>query len=195
MYKDTGERGSDIDRGTGILSPRDRKWLLHGEEPESKQGRYQQRKGMEKRVYSALLDFPAIHQMPTKVRRGIFDDLATDAELYGAVRAALGFFNRGCDDGGVDFERAVEEGVQDAEMFVDEQMDEDEYGLIPNEIMTDVDVEITKTYKSVRFDERLLKRWREGEELTANELGVLVSSDAFDAEAAEELKRRKEQNE
>lgn len=192
----------EIDRKTGILSPGDRRYLLHGDRPlnntddykNPRQADYQQRKGMRDRILSGLADFPAIWLLPAEERRKLFDDMGGEGgDRYYSLIAATAFFKRACDDAGLSFERMVEEALIQVERTADaEQVDEPNGGEGGRPQMLDeVNVSIEYQYRDVYYVDTLLERWRDGEDLDPTEMGILVQSDEFGPDDVKKLKERK----
>lgn len=186
----------DDDRSAGVLTPTDRKYIA-GVYDESRQAEYSLRQEMRDRVENGLLDFQYLPGLPQKIRRELFDDMtanATDDEIYHALINAIGFFRIACDDANIDFERAVEDGLYTVLRHLavlSEGPGDNDPNPSVGPILEEVTVDIEYEYAERLYPDRLLERWQEGEDLTATEMGALVTSDAFGAEEAKELANRK----
>jgi hypothetical protein len=186
----------DDDRSAGVLTPTDRKYIA-GVYEESRQAEYSLRRKMCDRVENGLLDFQYLPGLPQEIRRELFDDMtanATDDEIYHALINAIGFVRIACDDANIEFERAVEDGLYTVlrhPAVLSEGPGDNDPNPSVGPILEEVTVDIEYEYAERLYPDRLLERWQEGEDLTATEMGALVTSDVFGPEEAAELKERK----
>lgn len=188
----------DIDRPAGILTRKDRRYLYHDQLPESRQGRYERKKGCRERVANGLRDFHFIRWLPPDERRKLYADMGTGSELYKSLVAAVSVVTQACDASSVPLEELLEDGIELGMTESRGDLAEPEVGgwveTGSGKQLDRVDVNVRKHYRDVYFPEVLKQRWLDGDQLTQDELASLVNSDWFDDEAYEELQRRREEH-
>lgn len=192
----------DKDRQRGIVTRKDRKYLVDQVLEGSRQLKYQRKKDVRERIKNGILDFPFIRFLPPKERREIFAKMQPGDDLYFAFAAAISVAKYACDDADLPFDELLEEGIELGTFPARGDLtDPDESPHFPGDkgrlgktgrmkILRDVDVEITYKYSNSYFPDQLRRRFLEGQDLTDEELLMLVKSDVFDEEVAEELQER-----
>jgi hypothetical protein len=193
----------EIERPRGILTPNDRRYLLDRDLPESRQGAYQQRKGARDRIKNGLLDISILQGLPREERRKIFEDMEQGGDLYWALLSAVVLAKGACDDAGLPLGPLLEQALEvyhrgatgefdpydDSEDSEKWQASFEETG--HTKVLESVEVDIEYEYTDAYYSPRLRERFLEGQELTNQELLMLVNSDYFDEEAFEELQSRR----
>lgn len=183
----------DVDRGTGILTKKDRQYLRDLAMPDSRQAQYERKKGARQRIKSGLLDLPTIRFLPPEERRKLFGDMESGDDLYWALVNAVALAKHACDEAGLPIEDLLEEGLEIADFEPRNDLTDDlsEHELEqPTKVLTGIDIELEYEYADVYHPERLKERWEEGAELDDIEFRVLVESDVFDESDFQRLKDR-----
>jgi hypothetical protein len=105
---------ADADRGRGVLTPADRRFLGGDVALGSEQSRYDARYRIRQRTRNALLDFPILFEhLAARDREQVFD--AEHEELADAVADAVAFCYLGATSLDVDPEQVIAAGVRRAE--------------------------------------------------------------------------------
>ncbi|MFD1514926.1 hypothetical protein [Halomarina rubra] len=155
----------DDDRGRGILSPADRRYLRGAANLSSVQSERNARARIRDRVYDGALDFELlVERLSERDRRLVFEKrfggmAGTDA--FDALVSMLAFCYLAVGDTDVEFERALREAINVAEAG--------------DERAASVDLDVT--YHSLTVPELRRKLDRE-ESLSLTELSFLQSSEA-----------------
>lgn len=194
---------AEYDRPRGILTEKDRRYLRDDVLPDSKQAKYERRKGTRRRIRSGLKDFPAIRFLPPEERRKVFRNMDAGDDLYRELSAAVAVIKYACDDAGLSIEDLLAEGVrlgshpargdltppgENPHSPFDDPQRPMKTGRI--KALRDVNVDIEYEYSDSYFPAKLRERFLSGGELNDEELLVLVKSDEFDDEVAEEIQQR-----
>jgi hypothetical protein len=196
---------TEYDRPRGILTEKDRRYLRDDVLPDSKQAKYERRKGTRKRIRNGIRDFPTIRFLPPEERKKIFQDMEAGDELYRELSAAVAVIKYACDDADLSIEDLLAEGVRlgshptRGDLTPPGENPHSPFEDPQNPMKTgrfktlrDVDVDIEYEYSDSYYPAKLRERFLSGGELNDEELLVLVKSDEFDDEVAEELQQRPE---
>lgn len=186
----------DIDRTAGILTRKDRRYLYHDDLPESRQGKYERKKGCRERVVNGLLDLHFVRWFPPDERRKVFGDMDPGDNLYKALVAGVAVINHACDASGIPLGELLEDGIELGKTEPrGDLVDPEPAGWVKTgsgKTLDRVEVDITEHYRDAYFPKVLKKRWMDGDQVAQDELAALVRSDWFDEEAFAELERRRE---
>lgn len=193
----------EYDRPRGILTEKDRRYLRDDVLPDSKQAKYERRKGTRRRIRSGLKDFPTIRFLPPEERRKIFADMEVGDDLYRELSAAVAVIKYACDDADLSIEDLLAEGLRlgshptrgdltPPDKNPHSPSDDPQRPMETGHLKTvrGVDVDIDYEYSDSYFPAKLRERFLSGGELNDEELLILVKSDEFDDEVAEELQQR-----
>lgn len=176
-----------FNRDRGVLTEKDRRYLRNGELPESKQGRYDRKASARERIENSIIDFHDVRLMPKQERRKIFDDMEYDDQLYYGLIAMISFAIYGAKDAGISEETLLEDAAKlathgprlpsGAEVS-DEDMEKHED--TSGRLLDDVTVNIERHWVDVMYPHQILERLRDGDDLDAEEIGVLLLSGVVD---------------
>lgn len=166
----------DWDRAPGILTKQDRQYLRGEDEPDSKQARYQRKKGIRKRVSNGVLDFQDIWSMDEEERRKITDELYEKGELHKSLVSMMAFLRYCARDADHDLEWIVRGGVITSMRNDGSAVIEENGRTGTQDVLDDVTVDISIEYERTRTSESLLEMYREGDVLNGDQLGQLIGS-------------------
>lgn len=166
----------DWDRDPGILTKRDRQYLRGEDVPESKQARYQRRKGIRKRTSNAVLDFRDLWDIDVEERRKITEELYEEGELHKSLVCMIAFIRYCSLDVDHSLERIIRGGVITSMRHEGSTTIEENGRTDTMDVLDDVSVEISTDYKRIPTSESLLERYREGKTLNGEQLGQLIGS-------------------
>ena len=166
----------DWDRDPGILTKRDRQYLRGETEPDTKQARYQRKKGIRKRISNAILDFQDIWNLEEEERRKITKELYTEAELHKSLVCMMAFLGYCSKDADHDLTRIIKGGIITSMRHEGSDTIEENGRAGTIDVLDDVTVEISPEYKRIPTPESLLEKYREGDVLSADQLAQLIGS-------------------
>lgn len=187
---------SDRERPRGILTEKDRRYLMDDVLPDSKQARYERKKGVQERIRNGILDFPYLRFMPPKERRGLFTDMDTHDELYWALKSIIGFAKYACDDAGIPVKKLLEDGLElgtfsargDVSDPSDHRPREETDGTqTTTRVLDSVTVDIEYNFFDMYSPEEVKRRFENGENLSLGEIGTLVVNGHLDEEDLQKL--------
>lgn len=177
-----------VDRPPGILTKKDRQYLRGEEIPESKQARYERRKGIRQRIKNGLLDFQEIWEMDRGERRKVVENFDPQADLYTSLVYLIAFADFCAGDAGYEFEEIVSGGIQYSTYEPEERRKEvGEYESGEVHVLEDVTVNIRRHFTRLPAPNRLKDQLMRGEHLTQKELSILISSEVLDEEGWKRL--------
>lgn len=169
---DIRDKETEINRGRGVLTSSDRKFLAGQTDMEAESER-QARQRIRDRIKNGLRDFWFIqHGLPEKDRELIADDIWADAgPLWQGYIDMLGFFYRLETENNYDLEGDLFNAIKEAESI----MQQDRAAKIS------VDVEFSVERKIVNEHSDLNEKFENNEPMTPEEAHTLiVESDYFD---------------
>lgn len=177
-----------VDRSPGILTQKDRMYLREEDIPESKQARYERRKGIRQRIKNGLLDFQEIWEMDRDERKKIVEEFEPRGDLYTSLVYLIAFADYCSRDGGYDFEEIVSGGVQYSTYEPDERRkDISDYESGEIRVLEDVNVDISRRFTQMPAPTQLYDQLMDGEHLSYRELSMLISSGELDEEGWNQL--------
>lgn len=166
----------DEERPRGILTDKDRAYLLGEEIPDSKQARYQRREAIRERVANGILDFQFLWRMNPEERRESLSRIGQPGNLYTSLVNMTAFMRYCAMDGDFDLEEILSSGVQqslyeDGSSVLDRGDDPDEIAVLES-----ATVSIDLKYRQMPTEEALLERFRDGNILGPRELSSIIGS-------------------
>jgi hypothetical protein len=177
----------DADRPPGILTKKDRLYLQGEDVPETKQARYERRKGIRKRIRNALLDFQELWDLEPNERRKITSDMPSNTSLYTCLVHMFAFLRYCALDEGYDLEEIVASGVQVSKYEEGSTVVESEPGMV--DVLEGVTVTIDPRYHRQPKTETILEQLREGSVLSHRELVALIGSGLLTSEDWDKLRK------
>lgn len=163
----------DPERDRGVLSKKDRLYLLDAgeEETKSSKGRVT-RSRIRDRIYNGVLDFKIIrNEVEARDRQKVFEDFPDDMDFRQGVIAAVEFLYQGIEETDHDFEEVLVPAIESAERKLS---GEDKGHNIEVDIEFDVET-------------KLLLTDRDPEDYTDEELGKMLLDGQIDGESAYHL--------
>lgn len=167
-------RTPDSSRPQGLLTKKDRAYLLGDEVPDSKQGRYQRRSGLEKRISNGLLDFQYLWDMDADERRRVTDGLVEDEELYRSLGDMFAFIRYCCLDRDYDLEELLASGIRQSYQKEGGTAIHPEKGPRQTRMLKKVTVNINTEFTELDDIDALLESLREGEKLSHRRLAAIL---------------------
>lgn len=161
----------NYDRGRGIFSPTDRKYLIGETEYENRQDKYERRKAIRQRVKDGIIDLHFLVYIDDDERQKILSELSP-GNLKNGIGRLVGFAYRALNGDLTEIERSIGTGLTGV------------MGpLARHDVTVEIDVEHAHDVDEIE------ERFRKGERLSAAEKGILLEEGRITEEDLPDLKR------
>lgn len=171
-------RKSLLQNDRGIFTKGDRQYLFDEKEYSTDQAKRSKHQDLRTRIQNAILDFNLLREISEQDRRLIFQH-HDKGILLESVSMLIAFVYSGL-GGDIDFiEAAIERGIFNAERGVMEGYERETTGV-------EASIELKQEYDAKELYERY--RREEGDDLTIEEVGILVREGYLGPEDLEHLK-------
>lgn len=167
---------SQQDYPRGMLTQKDRDYLRDGELPDSRQARYERKKGTRKRIRATVLDFPFLWNMNQNERRKLFRETYETSrakrEFYDALQSMISFVYWA-----VDNDPEISKPFEVLETIYRHGI---EAAMDGNEL-------IVPTIDRIPNPEAIYTRFQNGEDISEMEIAILARSGTLTEDDLDEL--------